>query len=118
MSRNTVAGKNQNRKWDIGISDHMDKWSKIFTIFPKDVDCPFCHLVYVNRFLVAIWPLHLLVGLSYTTIEYPHYDTDGTSRQSLPIYLSIVREQPHTTIDSRELGIPSALPYINLRSVD
>jgi hypothetical protein len=34
------------------------------------------------------------------------------------IYASVQQEQSHTTIDSRELGIPSALPYTSLRSVD
>jgi hypothetical protein len=29
-----------------------------------------------------------------------------------------MHESVHTTTDSRELGIPSALPYISLKSVD
>jgi hypothetical protein len=55
----------------------------------------------------------------------PEYDlgsNDNSLRSSprviLRIYSRLSSMLAHTTIDWRELGIPSALPYISFRSVD
>jgi hypothetical protein len=45
----------------------------------------------------------------------PIYWIVGKEQISLSIYSIVAKEQSHTTIDSRELGIPSALPYTSLR---
>ena len=67
-------------------------------------------------FIGGRWLRDLIPSLFYNSFTCYTWFINQTENSSISTLST--KEPSHTTIDSRELGIPSALPYINLRSVD